>query len=99
MVISKKFFKDKKKIIALSDKRDFLKETLDKRMRGGIPNQDFYDELNQEIMGRISNLDNQFLNVNFVDILKGLEHFKKTYEFINKEEINPEPIRKQKRND
>ena len=33
------------------------------------------------------------------DILKGLEHFKKTYEFINKEEINPAPIRKQKRND
>ncbi len=75
----KKFFKDKKKIIALSDKRDFLKETLDKRMRGGIPNQDFYDELNQEIMGRISNLDNQFLNVNFVDILKGLENTKITF--------------------
>ena len=33
------------------------------------------------------------------DILKGLEHFKKTYEFINKDDINPEPIRKQKRND
>ena len=33
------------------------------------------------------------------DILKGLEHFKKTYEFINKEELNPEPTRKQKRND
>ena len=33
------------------------------------------------------------------DILKGLEHFKKTYEFVNKDEINPEPIRKQKRND
>ena len=33
------------------------------------------------------------------DILKGLEHFRKTYEFVNKDEINPEPIRKQKRND
>ena len=33
------------------------------------------------------------------DIIKGLEHFKKTYEFVNKDEINPEPIRKQKRND
>jgi hypothetical protein len=33
------------------------------------------------------------------DILKGLEHFKKTYEFVNKDELNPEPIRKQKRND
>ena len=33
------------------------------------------------------------------DILKGLEHFKKTYEFVNKDELNPEPSRKQKRND
>ncbi len=33
------------------------------------------------------------------DIIKGLEHFKETYEFVNKDEINPEPIRKQKRND
>ena len=33
------------------------------------------------------------------DIIKGLEHFKETYEFVNKEEINPEPIRKQERND
>ena len=33
------------------------------------------------------------------DILKGLEQFKKTYEFINKDELNPEPTRKQKRND
>ena len=33
------------------------------------------------------------------DILKGLEHFKKTYEFVNKDELNPEPVRKQKRND
>ena len=33
------------------------------------------------------------------DILKGLEHFKKTYEFVNKDELNPELARKQKRND
>tara|TARA_Y100001937_G_C6943426_1_gene251414 strand:+ start:18 stop:476 length:459 start_codon:yes stop_codon:yes gene_type:complete len=33
------------------------------------------------------------------DIIKGLEHFKKTYEFVNKDELNPEPSRKQKRND
>ena len=33
------------------------------------------------------------------DILKGLQHFKETYEFINKDELNPEPVRKQKRND
>ena len=33
------------------------------------------------------------------DIVKGLQEFRKTYEFINKDEINPEPIRKQKRND
>lgn len=74
----KKFFKDKKKIIALSDKRDFLRETLEKRMRG-VPNQDFYDEINQEIRKRISDLDNEFLNVNFVDILKGLENTKITF--------------------
>tara|TARA_Y100001938_G_C7874293_1_gene321841 strand:+ start:16 stop:474 length:459 start_codon:yes stop_codon:yes gene_type:complete len=36
---------------------------------------------------------------NPIDILKGLQNFKKTYEFVNKEELNPEPIRKQKRND
>jgi hypothetical protein len=33
------------------------------------------------------------------DIVNGLKHFIKTYEFINKEELNPEPTRKQKRND
>ena len=33
------------------------------------------------------------------DILKGLQQFKETYEFINKDELNPEPVRKQKRND
>ena len=33
------------------------------------------------------------------DIINGLVHFKKTYEFVNKEELSPEPIRKQKRND
>ena len=33
------------------------------------------------------------------DIIKGLAHFKKTYEFVNKEDLSPEPIRKQKRND
>jgi hypothetical protein len=33
------------------------------------------------------------------DILKGLQNFKKTYEFVNKDELNPEPVRKQKRND
>ena len=33
------------------------------------------------------------------DIINGLKHFIKTYEFVNKEEISPEPIRKQKRND
>ena len=33
------------------------------------------------------------------DIINGLKHFVKTYEFVNKDEINPEPIRKQKRND
>jgi|TARA_A100001201_G_C3975841_1_gene167058 hypothetical protein len=33
------------------------------------------------------------------DIIEGLKEFKKTYEFINKDELNPEPIRKQKRND
>jgi len=33
------------------------------------------------------------------DILKGLEQFRKTYEFVNKDELNPEPTRKQKRND
>ena len=33
------------------------------------------------------------------DIVNGLKHFIKTYEFVNKDEINPEPIRKQKRND
>ena len=33
------------------------------------------------------------------DIIKGLIQFKKTYEFVNKEELSPEPIRKQKRND
>ena len=33
------------------------------------------------------------------DIINGLKHFVKTYEFVNKEELNPEPTRKQKRND
>ncbi len=33
------------------------------------------------------------------DILKGLKEFRKTYEFVNKDELNPEPVRKQKRND
>jgi hypothetical protein len=33
------------------------------------------------------------------DILNGLKHFVKTYEFVNKDELNPEPTRKQKRND
>ena len=33
------------------------------------------------------------------DILNGLKHFVKTYEFVNKDELNPEPVRKQKRND
>ena len=33
------------------------------------------------------------------DILNGLKHFVKTYEFVNKDELNPEPSRKQKRND
>ena len=33
------------------------------------------------------------------DIVNGLKHFIKTYAFINKEELNPEPTRKQKRND
>jgi hypothetical protein len=33
------------------------------------------------------------------DIINGLKHFVKTYEFVNKEELNPEPVRKQKRND
>jgi hypothetical protein len=33
------------------------------------------------------------------DIITGLKHFVKTYEFVNKEELNPEPVRKQKRND
>ena len=42
---------------------------------------------------------NAIIQISVKDILKGLEHFKKTYEFVNKDEINPEPIRKQKRND
>ena len=33
------------------------------------------------------------------DIINGLKHFIKTYEFVNKDELNPEPVRKQKRND
>ena len=33
------------------------------------------------------------------DIINGLKHFVKTYEFVNKDEINPETTRKQKRND
>ena len=33
------------------------------------------------------------------DIINGLKHFVKTYEFVNKEELNPETTRKQKRND
>src|SRR5210317_2599769 len=33
------------------------------------------------------------------DIINGLKNFVKTYEFVNKEELNPEPVRKQKRND
>jgi len=33
------------------------------------------------------------------DIVNGLKHFIKTYESVNKDEINPEPTRKQKRND
>ena len=33
------------------------------------------------------------------DIINGLKHFVKTYEFVNKDELNPEPVRKQKRND
>ena len=33
------------------------------------------------------------------DIINGLKHFVKTYEFVNKDELSPEPIRKQKRND
>tara|TARA_R100000734_G_C3243608_1_gene47460 strand:- start:144 stop:602 length:459 start_codon:yes stop_codon:yes gene_type:complete len=33
------------------------------------------------------------------DIIKGLKEFRKTYEFVNKDELNPEPARKQKRND
>ena len=33
------------------------------------------------------------------DIITGLKHFVKTYEFVNKEELNSEPVRKQKRND
>ena len=33
------------------------------------------------------------------DIVNGIKQFRKTYEFINKEELNPEPTRKQKRND
>jgi len=37
--------------------------------------------------------------VNPRDIIKGLQHFKETYEFVNKDELNSEPIRKQKRND
>ena len=32
-------------------------------------------------------------------IIEGLRQFRKTYEFVNKEELNPEPTRKQKRND
>ena len=32
-------------------------------------------------------------------IIEGLRQFRKTYEFVNKEELNPEPARKQKRND
>ena len=32
-------------------------------------------------------------------IITGLQKFKETYEFVNKDELNPEPIRKQKRND
>ena len=31
------------------------------------------------------------------DILKGLEHFKKTYEFINKDDINPRTNQKTKK--
>ena len=33
------------------------------------------------------------------DIINGLKQFVKTYEFVNKDELNPEPVRKQKRND
>jgi len=33
------------------------------------------------------------------DIVNGIKQFRKTYEFINKDELNPEPTRKQKRND
>ena len=33
------------------------------------------------------------------DIVNGIKQFRKTYEFINKDELNPEPVRKQKRND
>jgi len=33
------------------------------------------------------------------EIINGLKHFVKTYEFVNKDELSPEPIRKQKRND
>ena len=33
------------------------------------------------------------------DIINGLKHFVKTYEFVNKDELTPEPTRKQKRND
>jgi len=33
------------------------------------------------------------------DIINGIKQFRKTYEFINKDELNPEPSRKQKRND
>ena len=33
------------------------------------------------------------------DIINGLKQFIKTYEFVNKDELSPEPSRKQKRND
>ena len=33
------------------------------------------------------------------DIVNGIKQFRKTYEFVNKDELNPEPTRKQKRND
>ena len=32
-------------------------------------------------------------------MIEGLRQFRITYEFVNKEELNPEPARKQKRND
>jgi hypothetical protein len=36
---------------------------------------------------------------NPTDIIEGLKQFRKTYEFVNKDELNPEITRKQKRND